>query len=142
MVRPVACLLHVMKVSAGLPSTRETGSIRNLPFALLVVALRMGATARRLDTSSRLWGVSKTGLRGTSEGSTSVFICDECLKNWTASPSPFKGGGRCEMCEKPAICNDIPSSRLFLKPSYVATLSEKDAAKARAWGIVDTVESR
>jgi len=44
-----------------------------------------------------------------------MFICDECLeKSFTNRPTLFKSQGKCEMCEKPKVCNDIPSK--FLVP--------------------------
>ena len=44
-----------------------------------------------------------------------MFYCDECRKknNWPDSVL-FKSYGPCEMCGKPAICNDVPSSKLPL----------------------------
>lgn len=45
-----------------------------------------------------------------------MFYCDECAKrnDW---PMNMSGSfGRCEMCGKARLCNDVPSSRLPLLP--------------------------
>ena len=41
-----------------------------------------------------------------------MFICNECLKDFRNPESFMKSLGACEMCNKRAVCNDIPSSAL------------------------------
>lgn len=54
-----------------------------------------------------------------------MFICDPCLKkSFENEPSFGKSYGRCEFCEKPKVCNDIPSRHLINKK--VKTKDEKN----------------
>jgi len=43
-----------------------------------------------------------------------VFYCDECRKAKDWPESIGKSVGKCEMCEKKAVCNDVPSRLLPL----------------------------
>ena len=60
-----------------------------------------------------------------------MFFCDPCAtkRKWPTSIS--KSSGRCEMCNKSAICNDVPSKYLpvsvpVVRPTY-AGKHRKDA---------------
>lgn len=42
-----------------------------------------------------------------------MFYCDECRRKYKWPESIImKSRGLCEMCHRPALCNDVPSSRL------------------------------
>ena len=41
-----------------------------------------------------------------------MFYCDPCAERYHWPRSVFKSEGRCEMCGKGAVCNDVPSSAL------------------------------
>lgn len=41
-----------------------------------------------------------------------MFFCDTCAEKNKWPQSWSKSGGRCEVCGKTAVCNDIPSKEL------------------------------
>ena len=43
-----------------------------------------------------------------------MFYCDECAKKRDWPKTLFKSKGKCEICDKVRVCNDMPSSKLPL----------------------------
>lgn len=41
-----------------------------------------------------------------------MFYCDDCRKKHDWPEGIGKSVGRCEMCEKKAVCNDVPCKYL------------------------------
>ena len=62
-----------------------------------------------------------------------MFYCDECAKrnDWPAHKFMLRSYGPCEVCDKVAVCNDVPSRAL--KPMK-APPSSSTTSPSPPWG--------
>lgn len=58
-----------------------------------------------------------------------MFFCEPCRKKWRWPESMSRSRGRCEMCEKPAVCYDVPSRFL---PDPIGVLTEQEVIDGAA----------
>lgn len=61
-----------------------------------------------------------------------MFYCDTCAERLNWPKTMFKSRGRCEMCEKPAVCNDTPS-RLLPEPPPRSNLLARSLEAPEGW---------
>jgi len=63
-----------------------------------------------------------------------MFYCDECAKEKNYPETMGKSVGRCEICGKVALCNDMPSSKLPKSEPVPDELKKREIEKI-AWQV-------
>lgn len=60
-----------------------------------------------------------------------MFFCDPCAETLQYPVSMFKSYGTCEICQKPARCNEVGSAVLAALPQIEAFLADPSTGVKR-----------